>query len=190
MLHTLGLGVVLSCLWLLLSGLFDNLLILSLGLASVLFVLHIASRMDVIDHEGHPVHLGRRVVTYWPWLLWEIIKANIDVAKIIISPKMEIQPHFFEVDARVENQLILGKDPDYAISTGTTDFGSSHSIILTGHLSRVEKLNLIPLREGKYPTKPHILIFHIFILNHIFNFIITVIFSLKINSRLNFSDYT
>ena len=105
MLHTLGLGVVLSCLWLLLSGLFDNLLILSLGLASVLFVLHIANRMDVIDHEGHPVHLGRRVVAYWPWLLWEIVKANIDVAKIIISPKMEIQPHFFEVDASQTSEL-------------------------------------------------------------------------------------
>ena len=60
--------------------------------------------------------------------------------------------NFYEIDSKVENQLILGKDPDYAISTGTTDFGSSHSIILTGHLSRVEKLNLIPLRGGKYPT--------------------------------------
>ena len=48
--------------------------------------------------------------------------------------------------------LLLGKDPDYAISTGATDFGNSHSIILTGHLSRVEKLNLIPLRGGKYPS--------------------------------------
>ena len=60
--------------------------------------------------------------------------------------------NFYEVDSRVENQLILGKDPDYAISTGTTDFGSSHSIILNTHLSRVEKLNLIPLRGGKYPS--------------------------------------
>tara|TARA_R100001015_G_C4481985_1_gene62219 strand:- start:8 stop:553 length:546 start_codon:yes stop_codon:yes gene_type:complete len=60
--------------------------------------------------------------------------------------------NFYEVDTRVENQLILGKDPDYAISTGATDFGNSHSIILTGHLSRVEKLNLIPLRGGKYPS--------------------------------------
>ena len=60
--------------------------------------------------------------------------------------------NFYEVDARVENQFLLGKDPDYAISTGTTDFGSSHSIILNTHISRVEKLNLIPLREGKYPT--------------------------------------
>jgi len=60
--------------------------------------------------------------------------------------------NFYEVDSRVENQLILGKDPDYAISTGTVDFGSSHSIILNTHLSRVEKLNLIPLRGGKYPS--------------------------------------
>ncbi len=42
--------------------------------------------------------------------------------------------NFYEVDSRIENQLILGKDPDYAISTGATDFGNSHSIILTGHL--------------------------------------------------------
>ena len=60
--------------------------------------------------------------------------------------------NFYEVDTRVENQLILGKDPDYAISTETTEFGKSFSILLNTHISRVEKLNLIPLREGRYPT--------------------------------------
>ena len=60
--------------------------------------------------------------------------------------------NFYEVDAKVENQLILGRDPDYAISTETIDFGDSFSILINTHISRVEKLNLIPLREGKYPT--------------------------------------
>ena len=60
--------------------------------------------------------------------------------------------NFYETDSKIENQLILGKDPDYAISTGANDFGNSHSIILTGHLSTVKKLNLIPLRGGKYPS--------------------------------------
>ena len=60
--------------------------------------------------------------------------------------------NFYEVDSKVENQLILGKDPDYAMATETTDFGKSFSIIVNAHISRVEKLNLIPLREGKYPT--------------------------------------
>lgn len=60
--------------------------------------------------------------------------------------------NFYEVDSRVENQLILGKDPDYALATETTNFGDSFSIIVNTHISRVEKLNLIPLRGGKYPT--------------------------------------
>ena len=59
--------------------------------------------------------------------------------------------NFYEVDAKVENQLLLGKDPDYSIATSTSGFGKSHSIILSTHLSRVEKLNLVPLRGGKYP---------------------------------------
>ena len=60
--------------------------------------------------------------------------------------------NFYEADEKIENQMILGKDPDYAISTGTTDFGNSHSIILSANLSKIEKLNLIPLRGGKYPS--------------------------------------
>ena len=59
---------------------------------------------------------------------------------------------FFEVDGTNENQLILGRASDYAISTETQDFGSSFSIIVNTHMSRVEKLNLIPLRKGVYPT--------------------------------------
>ena len=60
----------------------------------------------------------------------EFIELNLfsDVGDLIL-----FRNNFYEVDSRIENQLVLGKDPDYAIS-------------------RVEKLNLIPLRGGKYPT--------------------------------------
>ena len=60
--------------------------------------------------------------------------------------------NFYEVDSRIENQLVMGRDPDYALATETTNFGDSFSVIINAHISRVEKLNLIPLREGKYPT--------------------------------------
>ena len=60
--------------------------------------------------------------------------------------------NFYEIDTKVENQLILGKDPDYALATETTDFGDSFSIIVNGVLSGVQRLSLIPLRSGKYPT--------------------------------------
>ena len=58
---------------------------------------------------------------------------------------------FWEVDTLVENQFFVGKKPEFAISEDNIDFGVSLSIILGTHLSRIEKLNLIPLRSGKYP---------------------------------------
>ena len=60
--------------------------------------------------------------------------------------------NFYEIDSRIENQLFMGKDPDYAISIETLEFGGSFSVLANAHLSRVEKLNLIPLRGGKYPS--------------------------------------
>ena len=56
-----------------------------LGLASVLVVVAIVHRMDVLDHEGHPIHLSWRGSLYWPWLIKEIVLANIDVAKAILG---------------------------------------------------------------------------------------------------------
>ena len=60
--------------------------------------------------------------------------------------------NFFEIDSKNENQLFMGKDPDYAISTETAEHGGSFSILVSAHMSRVEKLNLVPLRDGAYPT--------------------------------------
>ncbi len=98
MLHALSMGAALAILWALLSGMFEPLL-LGLGLASIVVTVWIAHRMDVVDHEGHPIHMGPRAVIYFPWLIWEIVKSNWDVAKIILSPKMKIQPHIFKTKA-------------------------------------------------------------------------------------------
>ena len=62
--------------------------------------------------------------------------------------------NFYEADGKTENQLIMGRDSEYALSTETRKFGNSFSIILNTHISRVEKLNLIPLRNGVYPSGP------------------------------------
>jgi len=69
-----------------------------------------------------------------------------------VGDLMLFRNNFYEVDSRVENQLIMGRDPDYAISEETVGFGNSFSILVNSHLSRVDKLNLIPLRGGKYPS--------------------------------------
>jgi len=104
LLHALSLGLVLYGLWLLLSGFFEPML-LGLGAASVIAVVWIAHRMDVIDHEGHPVHLTGRAFLYWPWLIKEIVKANLDVARAVMRRKMPISPAVIEVKATQETEL-------------------------------------------------------------------------------------
>jgi hypothetical protein len=51
---------------------------------------------------------------------------------------------YFEVDNVNENQLVMGKDPNYAYSddNGVPDTGSSLSIILTCHYTRPERVGL------------------------------------------------
>jgi hypothetical protein len=49
---------------------------------------------------------------------------------------------YYEVDNLVENQLIVGKDPSYPYSDTVDNFGESHSIILTCHYTRPERLGI------------------------------------------------
>lgn len=104
MFHTISLGSVLFALWLLLSGYLETWL-LALGLASVAVVVIIANRMDVIDHEGHPIHMTWRMALYLPWLAWEIIKSNIDVARVILHPKLPIHPKVLKIKGSQVTEL-------------------------------------------------------------------------------------
>ncbi len=104
MLHALSLSGVLYALWLLLSGYFDPLL-MGLGLGSVFVVVFTAIRMDVVDHEGHPIHLSWRAMLYWPWLILEIVKSSISVARVVLSPAMPIKPSVFKVKASQVTEL-------------------------------------------------------------------------------------
>lgn len=77
--------------WLFLSGHY-TLLITGFGVVSAILVTYLARRMDVVDRESVPLHLALRAWAYVPWLAWEILKANVDVLKIVLRPRMEIDP--------------------------------------------------------------------------------------------------
>ncbi len=102
--RALGLGGILFGVWLLLSGHYTPLL-LGLGVASSVLVVLIALRMDVVDHEGVPLYLGRRVLAYIPWLLLEILRANINVARIILSPSLPVSPIIVHFQASQKTDL-------------------------------------------------------------------------------------
>lgn len=104
MFHAISLSAVLFGVWLLLSGHYTPFL-LGLGGISTILVVAIALRMDVVDHEGHPVHLGLRILGYWLWLIVQIIWANVDVARRVLSPSLRISPRMLRVRAMQRTEL-------------------------------------------------------------------------------------
>ena len=102
-----ALFVVLMVVWLLNSGHYTPLMI-GFGVTSSLFVVFLSWRMGIVDREGLPVRLLPRAVLYAPWLFKEIFKANVDVARRILTLyEPNISPRLF--DAGVTQKSDLGR---------------------------------------------------------------------------------
>ncbi|MHC1593043.1 MAG: Na+/H+ antiporter subunit E [Methermicoccaceae archaeon] len=91
--------------WLLNSGR-DELFYLSLGLVcaafvSLLFEKHFVPLQSPISSTKTFV----RFLLYVPWLLWQIVLANWDVAKRAISPSMPIDPKIIAIDSQLKGVL-------------------------------------------------------------------------------------
>ncbi|MCG7985262.1 MAG: Na+/H+ antiporter subunit E [Candidatus Thiodiazotropha lotti] len=83
--------------WISLSGHFEPLL-LGLGAVSIALTAFLSHRMNIIDHESYPLHLSLKFPIYYYYLFGEIIKANIDVIKRILSwEKTPISPQVIEL---------------------------------------------------------------------------------------------
>lgn len=63
-----------------------------------------------------------------------------------VGDLIEYNGEYYEIDNVIDNQYIVGKNPDYA-STGR-DWGSNFSIIAQGHITRRSKLNIEQVRSG------------------------------------------
>ena len=81
-------------LWLLLSGHFTPLL-LTLGALSSAAVVAVVHRLHLGDEEGVPLHCLPLLWRFWPWLTGEIVKSNIEVMRLIVSPRLAISPQIF-----------------------------------------------------------------------------------------------
>ena len=102
--RVLGILLWLGLAWLLWSGHLEPLL-LGYGVASCALVLWLSLRMKLIDPESVPHHLLGGMVLYIPWLLLEIAKANLHVARVILTPSLPIQPRVIRVRATQRSEL-------------------------------------------------------------------------------------
>ncbi|XBQ15311.1 MAG: Na+/H+ antiporter subunit E [Oceanicaulis sp.] len=103
------LTVVLAALWLLLSGKWTHILLLSVGAASVVASVWMTVRMGVLDGEAAPFGGLPRFLSYWIWLGGEIFKANIAVVRLALAPDLNIKP--------VMTRVAAGRGSDLARTT-------------------------------------------------------------------------
>ena len=99
-----SLTLILAAAWLVWSGDREALL-LTFGGVSCLLVVVVCLRMGIVEHPSRAVFVGLRHLPYVPWLLLEILKANFDVARIILQPKLPIRPHLIRVHASQRSEL-------------------------------------------------------------------------------------
>lgn len=102
--YALSLGLVLYAVWLLWSGIYKPMLLI-LGVLSCALVLLVVRRMNAFDQETAPVELAPPALLYLPWLAWEIVKANVDVARRILSPGPPIDPRIVEVESAQRSEI-------------------------------------------------------------------------------------
>ncbi len=143
--------VFLAAFWLALSGHYSALLI-ALGAGSCAFVCYIVLRMDIADQEGHPMYLASwRLIPYLAWLAKEIVVSSIYVARLALSPKLELHPDTAELDAQNMNEIekvLYANSITLTPGTLTLDVSDKHLLVHT-----VRKELLEPLKRGEMASK-------------------------------------
>jgi multicomponent Na+:H+ antiporter subunit E len=102
-LHLILLCILLGIVWMAWSGHTEPLLV-GFGVGSLLITVWVSKRLSVIDEEGQPTN--PKLLGYIPWLLKEIVVANIDVIGRILSrdPKA-VDPTWIRVPAKQTTRL-------------------------------------------------------------------------------------
>jgi multicomponent Na+:H+ antiporter subunit E len=95
----IALFLILMAVWLLWSGHLEP-LTLAFGVLASLVGVGFAARTRILDEEGFPFHLAGRMLTFIPWVLWQIVLANLHVARVVLDPRLPIRPHLVRVPAR------------------------------------------------------------------------------------------
>lgn len=95
--------------WLLLSGKFD-LFHISLGLASCFLVAFFSADLLLpFPNPGRMPGIWFRFVRYVPWLLYQVLVANIHVMYLVFHPRMKeaIDPQIMNFKSRLKSDMAL-----------------------------------------------------------------------------------
>lgn len=109
--------IVLIAMWCVLSGKFDW---LHLG-AGVLTSVVIAAGVQMRKRRAIPL---LRLIAYVPWLLWQVIKSNLHVARLVLFRFQDAKPRFVRIDPQLDGDMpvtVLGCSITLTPGTVTVD---------------------------------------------------------------------
>ncbi|MDI6790442.1 MAG: Na+/H+ antiporter subunit E [Thermodesulfobacteriota bacterium] len=93
--------------WMPLSGFFD-VFHLSIGVGCCALVAYISHDLLFVNvRVGDMRTIVKRFFTYIPWLIYQIILSNIHVVKIVLSPKMPIDPKIIKFKTKLDSDISL-----------------------------------------------------------------------------------
>ncbi len=101
--------LILFLFWCIFSGKFDS-FHLTLGAISCLLVCWVTADLLIVPPEiSRLIKLWTGFVIYIPWLIWQIVLANIHVMSLVLSPNMEqkINPQIVKFKSRIKDRVGL-----------------------------------------------------------------------------------
>ncbi|HUU38362.1 MAG TPA: Na+/H+ antiporter subunit E [Candidatus Desulfaltia sp.] len=133
-------------LWILMSGHYDAFHV-GAGAACALAVVAVNFRLNkfffIRDDlcQCAPIRL-RRLLVYVPWLLWQIVVASLQVAAVVLNPKMPVNPSFVRFRTKLPTiaaRVILANSITLTPGTITVELEDDaflvHSLIDASHSS-------------------------------------------------------
>lgn len=148
--HLIKWAVLLALFWLLLSGIYQP-LIIAFGVVSVLLVIYVLKRMDETDTEQKPVASGARISRYFVWLIGQIIKSSIHVTKLVWGNPKNLSPSLAKVSvAQVPDKVRVLYANSITLTPGTLSVDLENDEITVHAL---QKESILELTEGEMEHK-------------------------------------
>ena len=103
--YVASLAFLLAGTWLLFSGMWTNPILVPLGAVSVMFSIWLSHRLGILDRTARPMRIILASLRYWPWLLGQIVLSSMQVARQVLSPRLDINPRIMRLPMTQQTDL-------------------------------------------------------------------------------------
>jgi multicomponent K+:H+ antiporter subunit E len=138
--------------WLLLAGVSPGQLVFGLAVA---FVLPLATRRFFDEPFGHArgLRAAARAASFTALVLWDIVLANVGVARLVLGPMQRLRPAYVEVPLELEQPLaiaLLASIITMTPGTVSADLSDDRRRLLVHVLDTADPAALVAAIKSRY----------------------------------------